>query len=652
MSRGRLLSLIVGSMGISIIAVGCEAANDSNDQTASCPVGQTACGVDGACVDVLSNALHCGQCGLACPTAATCQGGQCSCDVGRTNCSGACIDTLGNGTNCGGCGVICPEGTVCSAGSCTTSCTAGTVPCGSSCVDVHASPDHCGGCNVACGGGQSCTAGVCGCPAGQMLCGAACTTVGSDGSNCGACGVTCGPGQACQAGTCVGGLGTGGSGTGGIGSGGGGTGGVGTGGVGTGGGGTGGVGTGGQNPGGDVFTIDASLSGAIGTVGIVQWSTSVPIESAHIDFGRDASAWEYQAPVPTAASSGNRTLLLGMKPSTTYSFQVVAQGGGQTYTSAVQELTTQPVRSGLPQVSMSPPGASEGFTIACIFGFFGDSWTFIIDQDGDHVWWHQSSGGADCVRARMSYDGQHMWIANGNVPGPSSGTLVRVSMDGEDERNYPVPNRHHDVAVLPDETVVYIEYENGNAQGCDVVKTLNPETEETGTVYQVSQANNGSQNCHSNAINWWPDQNLFTLSVLNWNSIIAFTREGSLQWVLGGDASTYSGASWRAQHNHHLLDNSLMLFNNQGTNGSSVLEFQLNGTNAQLVWEYSSGQSTNTMGDAKRLSNGHTIVTYSNQGVIHEVDSGGQLIQEITTDQIGYTVRRQTLYGAPPPYAD
>jgi hypothetical protein len=647
----RLLSFFASGCGIAVAVVACASASEepAGGGPSGCPQGQTQCGVDGACVDLMQSSLNCGECGKACPTAASCVAGTCQCGAGRTECSGACVDLQGDGINCGGCGVACQTGTFCSAGVCATSCAGGMLACGASCVDVQTNPDHCGNCNVACSPGQSCTAGTCACPAGEELCGGACTAVGTDGSNCGGCGIVCGAGQSCEAGICVGGIGTGGAGTGGAG----------TGGVGTGGVGTGGAGTGGQPPTGDVFTIEASLSSAISTVGIVNWSASVPIDSAHIDFGRDASAWEYQAPVPSATQSGNRTLLLGMKPATTYSFQIVGQGGGQTYTSGVQEITTGQIRSGLPSVTVDAPGASEGFTTVCVFGLaFGPtdqkSWTYIIDQDGDRVWWYQGSGGVDCVRSRMSYDGQYMWIANGNVPGPSNGTLVRVGMDGLDERSYSVPNRHHDIAVLPDESIVYFEYENGDAQGCDVVKTLNPETEATATVYQVSQAGGGGGNCHSNAINWWPDQNLFTLSVLNWNSIIAFTREGSLEWVLGGSASTYSGASWNAQHQHHLLGGTILLFNNQGSNGgSSILEYQLNGNQAQVIWDYSSGHASNQMGDVKRLSpSGHTLVTYSNQGVIQEVDASQQLIQEITTDQIGYSVRRRTLYGAPPPYAD
>ena len=68
---------------------------------------------------------------------------------------------------------------------------------------------------------------------------------------------------------------------------------------------------------------------------------------------------------------------------------------------------------------------------------------------------------------------------------------------------------------------------------------------------------------------------------------------------------------------------------------------------------YASGNSTQSMGDAKRLPNGNTLITYSNQALLHEIDSGGQLVQTIEIGSgVGYSVRRASLYGPPPPYTD
>ena len=535
-------------------------------------------------------------------------------------------------------------------------CAGGQTLCSGACYDTATDPNHCGGCATVCSGGQSCVGGACTCPAGRQLCGGACVTPATDVNNCGGCGVVCAVGQSCESGVCRGAdPGTGGT----PGSGGSG-------------------GTGGADPGtggavgsscSDVsFTVSSSLSSAISTVGIVDWSVNTAADSAYIDFGRVAGSWEYRAPVPNPAQSNNRTLLLGMKGSTTYSYQVVIQRGSETCSSQTQTITTDAIRNGLPQVSMNTPnpsGVFEGFTITCIFnigmGLPGGpggtpSWTFIIDKDGDPVWWYQAADISDCSRARMSYDGQRMWMGNVNVGG-GQGRLVGVSMDGTNEQSFALTDRHHDFAILSDERLALIEHKNGASAQGDIVSLFDPTTQQKEQIFDVAQANpNGQQqvDSHANAINFWPDQNLFTVSALYWNSITAFDSAGSVQWILGGENSTFSGASWNHQHNHALTANSVLLFNN-GTGGMSrALEFQLNGNTATQIFEYSTPSSTasQTLGDAKRLPNGNTLVTFSNAGVIHEVDAAGQLVQEITVDQIGYTVRRSTLYGPPPPYAN
>ena len=111
-------------------------------------------------------------------------------------------------------------------------------------------------------------------------------------------------------------------------------------------------------------------------------------------------------------------------------------------------------------------------------------------------------------------------------------------------------------------------------------------------------------------------------------------------------------ASWNRQHNHHLLDNGIVLFNNSGSNGgSSIREFTMSGTSATQIEDFANGHSTQSMGDVKRLSNGNTIITYSNQGYILEVDQSWQNVREMSSDGVGYIERRKTLYGPPPPYA-
>lgn len=424
-------------------------------------------------------------------------------------------------------------------------------------------------------------------------------------------------------------------------------------------------------PGDAVFAVEVSLSAVIGSVAVVTWSAEISdIDDAVIEFGLDED-YGLRAPVDLGEPD-YRTLLLGMKPSAEYHFRIVARKGNTRYESEDYMVETGPQANGIPPVSYDtrlPGEAMGGFTLACTFGMpenmGGDesSWIYIMDEDGDFVWWYRPrNGGADCVRVRMSYDGKYLYAANGNVPGPRNGTLVRVSMDGQEEKAFDVPMRHHDIAVLPDETVVYIEYESGigvfgEAGTCDRIMSLDPMNGRTSEIYAVTDDFSflaDQRGCHSNAINFVPHENALSLSVLHFDALILVDLSGALRWTFGGPFSDYSGAVWNAQHQHHVLDDTILLLNNQGNaGGSSALEYRLLGTNAELVFEYSSGVSTQSMGGAARLPNGNTLVTYSNAGTIHEVNPAGELVEAITWTSgngIGYTVRRESLYGPPPEY--
>ena len=57
------------------------------------------------------------------------------------------------------------------------------------------------------------------------------------------------------------------------------------------------------------------------------------------------------------------------------------------------------------------------------------------------------------------------------------------------------------------------------------------------------------------------------------------------------------------------------------------------------------------MGDLQRMENGNTVIGFSTQGVLQEVDASGTLLQEWTWPigaSFGYIQKRKTLYGPPP----
>jgi hypothetical protein len=280
---------------------------------------------------------------------------------------------------------------------------------------------------------------------------------------------------------------------------------------------------------------------------------------------------------------------------------------------------------------------------------------YILDADGDFVWWWNEG---EVTRARMSYDGKYMWIAKGNVP-QSQAKMVRVSMDGMDREDLSsdFQNLNHDFTVAEDGAVIFIAY---GSNGCDDVK----ERAADGTVRTIANTGDvlGSGMCHCNAIQYSRDDDTIVVSELDANAYIKLGRDGTVVWVLGGGgAGDFSGdgASWNNQHGLHVLgEDHLLIFNNgaMGGGGASIvfeIQLDLGAMTATRGWQYASMPAIQNpiMGDVQRLDNGNTLVTYSYQGIIHEVSSNGMLLQELSWGiggAIGYSMKRASLYGPPP----
>ena len=104
------------------------------------------------------------------------------------------------------------------------------------------------------------------------------------------------------------------------------------------------------------------------------------------------------------------------------------------------------------------------------------------------------------------------------------------------------------------------------------------------------------------------------------------------------------------------LENGNFLFFSNGTfhgsDASQALEYTLNtsGTlSATQVKAYKSSTNyhSDTLGDVQRLPNGNTLVTFSNNGLIEELDSSWNVVQSLSGGTFGYADWRPTLYGPP-----
>ncbi len=392
------------------------------------------------------------------------------------------------------------------------------------------------------------------------------------------------------------------------------------------------------------FDINASLSPAIATVGIVEWTFDGEAEAATIEFGL-TEAYEMSAPVDLSEPSF-RTLLLGMKPSTEYHFEIRVTSGGTLVRSGDNTLTTGPVINGL-----NPPNLTASFPEDRVGGFFvfgmfneGTASSIIaciLDADGDYVWWHEASI-PNVARARMTFDGKYMVLVPvSSVASP--GAMELVSMDGTWSEVLDMPNVTHDWTPTPDNEVAFISVDKQNLEPepCGTIEVFSPTlSTETEVVFDTSTI--WEPPCHANALRYSATEDIFTLSDLIHDQIIGISRNGEHLWT-----ANPNGDLWTMQHGHHLTDDHLIVFTNQT---SEVLMFPFDDELVETPsWSYSSIYSTMHLGDVQQLPNDNLVVTYAEDGIIREVSPDGEPVQTFSLGQNvpGYVSWRETLYGPP-----
>jgi hypothetical protein len=159
------------------------------DKLCQCaPASEVCDGADNDCNGAVDDGATCGP-------GQECRAGSCVCT--GTMCGDACVDVSSDAAHCGRCDGVCSPGADCSAGVCV--CASGQTDCGQACADLERDAAHCGSCGHACGMNETCSGGSCSCTATQ--CGSTCADLQSDAAHCGTCERDC-LGSGCQSGLC------------------------------------------------------------------------------------------------------------------------------------------------------------------------------------------------------------------------------------------------------------------------------------------------------------------------------------------------------------------------------------------------------------------------------------------------------------------
>jgi hypothetical protein len=414
------------------------------------------------------------------------------------------------------------------------------------------------------------------------------------------------------------------------------------------------------------FDVNATLSEAIATVGVVTFTTTWgPIESGHVEFGPTT---EYGTVAPVELGDlTHRTLMLGMTANATYHYRIVAEAADDRCTSEDRQITTGPLPETLPLPASTveaPTRAASGFLVTSVLSSGGvdeasSAVLVIFDESGRPVWW--SDAPVDFpIRTRLSWDGRHLYSVGSNRDRSAEGTVFEVSMEGTEQTTFVVPTSHHDLSPTPDGDLLFLTRDG--TDGCDRVTRWSADGT-TSIVFDVAVGLGDAflaertDPCHCNSIHYSPIDETITLSCLNQNTYMKIDGTGKLLWVLGGNnGQSYfdgDGAQWEHQHGHQMVTaDRILFFNNGATPSANALaievELDTDTWTATRVWSYQGDVSSPTLGDVQRLRNGNTLVTYSNAGVIHEVDRAARLVRSWSVGhELGYVEHRETLYGPP-----
>ena len=432
---------------------------------------------------------------------------------------------------------------------------------------------------------------------------------------------------------------------------------------------------------------EISFSEVVPTVGSVSWSAAVnEADAAWLSYGLK-SLDEHTAAL---SLDGSPARVLGFKAGHRYQAKVVIEQDGAQTESEVFEFDIEAAPADFPGTSVQfydKPNAHDKFLLTTLFA--SPAVPVILDADGDYVWWYipENADEVNYSRAALSSDHEtlYAWTLNiqtlgaGDGPGGGGGDVtdmndetfigadhafVSMSWDGTDVTVEKIDDGHHDMVTLPDGGIAYLErdfleLDLIELEGDRIIeRSPDGTTQEVWSIWDDFSRDGSDQGgtagtgwSHANALDYDAEQDAYYLSSLGLGMIVKIDRPtGTLEWVLGGEESDFvdeSGTTDLFTHQHQFdrEGNRIIVFDNgdAARAANRILEFELNeqaGTATQ-VWSYQPEVDiySFSLGDVARLENGNTIITYSNQGQINEVDAAGELVWQLNFDlggAVGY----------------
>lgn len=384
--------------------------------------------------------------------------------------------------------------------------------------------------------------------------------------------------------------------------------------------------------------------------------------------GTDAGA------TPWFAATQDSLVVLGLRPATTYVVTLQSMRGASVVEGTKATQATAALPPALQEVQMTlvsggPP--SGGYTLTNVDAADGHGYAIAFDSAGVIRWYHDV--GAMSIGETKQQPNGDITMYAGNTRGydPVPGAYVEVTPRGDSVRSIaatgsPYTDQHELVTTYDTHGVRLADYLFGydihtvdrtaigggpddQVAGHQVVRISASGAVDTlangwalwSTSDDVDPFLSGDMD-HPNALDIDHDGGI----IISYRDLDAIVKVDpvthAIEWQLGGARNQFRFVNdpeggFSGQHDVRVLANGHLLLFDNGTarspQSSRAVEYAIDpiARTATMVWEYApSPPIFNTFtGSAQRLANGHTVVSWTETGVIDEVAADGTLLSRV-----------------------
>lgn len=425
------------------------------------------------------------------------------------------------------------------------------------------------------------------------------------------------------------------------------------------------------------------------TAVVATWEANGHTGESFVEYGLTETELDRRTPAGTSAEATMLALTAGR---TWFVRAVVVDDGGERWQSATTSILVESPPPELPGFTVTDRDDTAIDPNALVFVTLLEdnaSWIVGLTRDGEVAWWYESEGEISIPSIHPSADHHGlMFTHHSEQEGKPKAGMLRMSFDGV-EQALTVGNGHHDAIQLPDGRVAWIRNENPTgvaierAEPTDLsVDTLVENDEsapEDGAVVRFSFLDDyphtpwetcshfgeegqggGADYTHANSVMYDEEHDALLVMTKNLDALTAVDRTtGTVLWQAGGrygDMADVDGdrigagaAAWQVDgpngtwwsHGHmsHFWGEGFLVFDNgyhHESRVSRVVEYALS-TEAhtiQKVWEFASEDAVFNplLGDARRLPNGNTLVSWTISGMVTEITPAGAVVWRASAD--------------------